>query len=436
MRQPQAVSHSGQGKLSTVINSSHPGVVRLSKAGRDFVIKALHPAEPSIPGVAIPDGSTSKSIVKTFMTAVSIAAPADAVADTKMDIELNALPHPITVASYKISYTNAGGAATAYGTIRNAQMGQLPAGNDDAVANSAFFADAASSWRMTSYSMTGVHDASAINNQGTIRAHQAPSSMLKFAGSVVETTSSKLTCGLPIGGFQSEAAPTYDQMAQIGMFTGKLSDGFYMPLRLGTDAAYWRSPADMFIPLKGFTDVAADGTPGRLLLDAAQPAAAVATSNFPFYDTVLLPAFYTAAAGIAGYGVQGFLSDNWGRICIKGMHVSSNIVLTIRLGLECRVNTRSVWATELTTAPVADPAAILAYKAMSQQMADAFPADYNDLGRIWEWISNAAKSLAPALNLVPVVGPAINGIVGGATFIGDKIAEAVARRKAANAARV
>lgn len=411
-------------------------MVRLSKAGRDFVIKALHPAEPSIPGVAIPDGSTSKSIVKTFMTAVSIAAPADAVADTKMDIELNALPHPITVASYKISYINAGGAATAYGTIRNAQMGQLPAGADSAVANSAFLADAASSWRMTSYSITGVHDASAYNNQGTVRAHQAPSSMMTYAGSLIESTTSKLTCGLPIGGFQSEAAPTYDQMAQIGMFTGKLNDGFYMPLRLGTDADHWRSPADMFIPLKGYTDVAADGTPGRFLLDSGAPPAGTGRSNFPFHDEGLTPAFYTATSGIAGYAVQGFLSDNWGRICIKGMHVSSNIVLTIRLGLECRVNTCSVWATELTTAPAADPAAILAYKAMSQQMADAFPADYNDLGRIWQWISNAAKSLAPALNLIPVVGPAINGVVGGATFIGDKIAEAVAKRRAAQAARV
>lgn len=430
------MSHSGQGKLSTVINSSHPGVVRLSKAGRDFVIKALHPAEPSIPGVAIPDGSTSKSIVKTFMTAVSIAAPADAVADTKMDIELNALPHPITVASYKISYQNAGGAATAYGTIRNAQMGQLPAGTDTAVANGAFLADAASSWRMTSYSMTGVHDASAYNNQGTVRAHQAPSSMLAYAASLVETTTSKLTCGLPIGGFQSEAAPTYDQMAQIGMFTGKLNEGFYMPLRLGTDADHWRSTADMFIPLKGFTDVAADGTPGRFMLDAGTHSPATAAANFPFHDEVLIPAFYTATAGVAGYSVHGFLSDNWGRICIKGMHVSSNIVLTIRLGLECRVNARSVWATELTTSPAADPGAILAYKAMSQQMADAFPADYNDAGRIWEWISKAAKSLAPALNLIPVVGPAINGVVGGATFLGDKIAEAVAKRKAAAAARV
>jgi hypothetical protein len=49
--------------------------------------------------------------------------------------------------------------------------------------------------------------------------------------------------------------------------------------------------------------------------------------------------------------------------------------------------------------------ALDAYYAISRELKDAYPADYNDLGKIWDVIKKAAVNTLPLLRHVPYVGP-------------------------------
>jgi len=79
----------------------------------------------------------------------------------------------------------------------------------------------------------------------------------------------------------------------------------------------------------------------------------------------------------------------------------------VRCGFEIQVPAGSLYSPQLKMSPPHDAVAIENYFQIARQLKDAYPADYNDLGKIWDVISGAAKAVAPFLSAIPVAGPAL-----------------------------
>jgi hypothetical protein len=78
-----------------------------------------------------------------------------------------------------------------------------------------------------------------------------------------------------------------------------------------------------------------------------------------------------------------------------------------------------------------DCRALDTYFAIARELKDAYPADYNDLGKIWDIISRVGKKVLPVLKVMP--GPIAQGIAttaGGAIGLGDAVrAKRVAKKQ-------
>jgi hypothetical protein len=66
--------------------------------------------------------------------------------------------------------------------------------------------------------------------------------------------------------------------------------------------------------------------------------------------------------------------------------------------------------------PPYDPLALASYYRINRELKDGYPADFNDLGKLWDVIKSAATVAGKALSVVPgvpgLIGTAIPGVVG------------------------
>jgi hypothetical protein len=51
--------------------------------------------------------------------------------------------------------------------------------------------------------------------------------------------------------------------------------------------------------------------------------------------------------------------------------------------------------------PPYDPVAITEYYRLSRELKDAYPAEYNDLGKLWDVVKKAASFVSPVVKLLP-----------------------------------
>jgi len=97
----------------------------------------------------------------------------------------------------------------------------------------------------------------------------------------------------------------------------------------------------------------------------------------------------------------------------------------VRAGYEIQVAPGSIYSPQLKMSPPHDPVAIENYFQIARQLKDAYPADYNDLGKIWDVISGAAKAVSPFLAAIPGIGPVLSSVVPMAAGAGDAIRRAL-----------
>lgn len=115
-------------------------------------------------------------------------------------------------------------------------------------------------------------------------------------------------------------------------------------------------------------------------------------------------------AGVTG--TSNFLS---GMMLYRGLNSGASVQLTFRQRLEAIPTADQAWAPYSESSPLYDPVAMTRQIQISQRMADAYPADYNDLGKIlkdvWGWIRGAGKAVGGMK--IPFVSDIAN-IAGGA----------------------
>jgi len=216
--------------------------------------------------------------------------------------------------------------------------------------------------------------------------------------------------------FTAEDKPSFtSSQAMPNSYFSRSKDGAYVPLKLTDTCQDWVSDCDAITPLALNQELTTPNTAFVTISPSWD-----ATTTYPFVDLHALTVS-TPGHSMAGDRTSCFLNDNWAHICARNLAVTTSYSFFIRLGLEMQVSPNSSLAPQLKLSPPHDALALDTYFAVARELKDAYPADYNSLGKIWDVISAAMKLVSPALTALPVYGPAASVALNGVVGLGDVI---------------
>lgn len=363
--------------------------------GQNWMMKALHPAEPSISNVAMPDG-TSYDTVPIELTYSKTVGPATlgAIA-TNWGLDCTLLPHP-TCPCVAIP-TGGASALTDMVDFRVPMFTGVTFDDDRGVLNGV-----AQAWRLCGLGVTIHLDANSTKDSGTVAAAQmvVKPDNIAFGGT---TVLGRQHC--PGVMYDGRDRPTYDQiMALPRAYQSNLRAGMYMPLKLTNTSQHWyslRESVSLYAPGN-----VTYGTSAQGWFTVGSPT----TVAWPFYH--LSPMHNDGTNSMVGGATCAMMGDCFGSFSMTGIDPSSSVVFKVRLLLELKVNALSSLVAHMRPPPLRDDAAISNYYKIIRELPDAYPADYNDSGKILRAISSAISTVAPFLSAVPGFGPLISSAAG------------------------
>lgn len=372
----------------------------LTNTGADWCVKALHPSDPMTEVRGIPDHSAVPSLTMNYQSAFTLS-PA-AIAEGTWSFDMTLVPHPIQmmVGAYYDSETPLG----EYVSCLNSQIDGA-----DHVAKFASFITMAQRWRLCYQSVTVYQDGPDLANQGTIVVSQTPCCP-RIAHPISNTAVA------PVCWYQTDDKPSFEHsQAMPNAYLNRSREGAYVPLKLTETCQDWVSEADSVMP--GAIDFsAAAGSTG---LVTSIPAVGTG-STWPFGG--LVP--YYASAGVDhGDRTSPLLNGTVAHISARNLATTTSYTFHVRQGIELQVVPGSQLSPQLKLSPKYDRRALDVYYLIARELKDAYPADYNDLGKIWDVISIALKSLSPLLPMP------LGVVAGGTAMLGDYIRQTRKSRK-------
>jgi hypothetical protein len=379
--------------------------------GKDWCLKALHPSDPLTEVRGVPDESCLPTVLMNYQSTFTLGPAPTILATDTWQFNMALVPHPVVFLSGG-RYDPTTGAT--YHTFMNTQL--------TGATHTLKYADLlllAQRWRLAYMSVTIYQDAPALADQGTLVACQTS---VKPRMATYSYTGAVTTAFPPVARFESEDYPEYTSSQSMpNAYFGKSKEGLYMPLHLTRTSQNWRSESDS-IYCTGFGSMAADG--------AVQLPTTTADVGFPFGD--LVRAWVNPGVAFGGQPTSDLCNDGWGFICARNLAPTTTYSFFVRAGFEFQVQPGTQLSCQQKISPEFDPTAIKHYFQIVRGMKDAYPADYNDLGKIWDVISGIAKTVAPALNFIPGLGPIVSGAVTGVAGIGDSVRKALTRTASDN----
>jgi len=385
--------------------------------GRDWCIKALHPSDPMTEVRGIPDESAVPSLFMNYQTVQTIAPSVGATGTWAVDLQL--IPHPIGFASGKLTDSLHSGPTALPVEVLNSQID----GVDHFSKYSHFQADFVR-WRLAYASVTIYQDGPDLANQGTVVVAQ------KVVQPRTEPAFGLITPSMPAAilpqafHMLAEDMPHYDSSQGMpNAYFGRSREGVYVPLKLTHSHQAWQSRVKPVMQCQSNIDQTYANMQFGLV-----PTASTADHLTGFYPFFSLDDFHVDSRStpvVAGQATSPFCNDNWADISFRNMAVTTSLSCFFRFGFECSVLPSSQMAPHMKLSPVEDKLATSAYFAIARELKDGFPADFNDLGKIWDVISAALKVASPALAFIPGVGPAIAGATAAISVAGDAIRAAV-----------
>lgn len=254
-------------------------------------------------------------------------------------------------------------------------------------------------WRIAYYSVTVYYDAPALSDQGSCVAAQFPLEANLAGGPGLAAASAGAFCKYKVARFQDRDFPAFETLLTMpNAYSGLAKDGCYLPLRLDSNHSRWMSDADTFVdgslaspqPDTGLW-CAVSATTGSLLFPSAE-GLRVEADGVPQADPII-----GLASGISG------------QISFRNLAKVGRLRVVHRVGFECQVSPGTSMTPFLAVSPPYDPMAIAAYFQVSRELKDAYPADYNDLGKLWDVIKKVASVVAP---IVPAPLRMIGSVAG------------------------
>jgi hypothetical protein len=329
------------------------------------------------------------------------------------------LPNPFAFGTYSKSDSTANGIL---GEFTNTQIPGATHG-----ARLSAFLDDFTRWRLAYASVTIYQDGPDLANQGTVVVAQKPVTPAYY------TIDSGVGAGTDAGRarvFHLTATdmPNYNNsQAMPNAYFGKSKDGAYIPLKLTHSHQAWHSKSDLVHQATNSAESSynSDMTPGILTFPTNLNALNVA---YPFITMNDLH-WYNNGGNFALVGslTSEFCNENWADFSFRNLSVQTSLSFFFRFGFECQVQPGSMLSPHLKLSPEYDQQALDTYFKISRELKDAYPAEYNDLGKIWDVISGIAKTVAPALSAIPVVGPALSMAVPTIASLGDRVRGALSR---------
>ncbi len=371
-------------------------------------MKALHPSNPIVEVSGIPDESCVPSAHLNYQSTFTLKPAIGAVGTWQCDTAL--LPHPASLLYYNLTDST----GTAVGEFLNTQ---LTGGTH--VAKMQNLLSFAQRWRLTYMSVTVYQDGPDLANQGTLAACQPSTSPAMFYFSHLNAGGTAGVVRYPVIQYDNGDVPNYDYMQNLpNSYLNKSKEGCYMPLRLTRTCQNWRGQRDL-VTYNGLLGI----TPQEPY--AQMPIAAGACGVFPFPS---LDRAYFAPGGLYGGNLTSpMLNDVMGQISVRNMAVTTSLTFFVRLGLEIQCAPGTPYTPQLRISPRHDEVALHTYFAVARELKDAYPADHNDLGKIWDVIKRVIKTVAPALGFIPVAGPALAAAAPFVAEAGDAIGSLVRR---------
>lgn len=351
-----------------------------------------------------------------FQSTYRLSAPAGATV-WEWDASLN--PHPVNFMSVmKTDQT----AAYLYTNFLNTQL----TGATHALKMADLLAKA-QRWRMTYMSVTVQQDGPALADQGTIACAQGPAAPRRYAG--LPTSDAGPTGAVTLRpnmiAYSVGDNPGFDALQSMPMaYWSKTRDGAYMPMKLSRTCQQWTGENELVIPIYTTED-----NPAYCKLSTA-PLPPGTTCGWPFYE---LPAWGITPGVTAGTlpnsGINGgtpvatspMLNDSFGYISARNCAPTSSFTFFVRMGLEVVANPGTSLTPFLHTSPRYDPVALRTYFAIARELKDAYPADYNDLGKMLLVIKEALKTAmryAPGAMRAAAIPVGLAGPTGAAVATG------------------
>jgi hypothetical protein len=279
------------------------------------------------------------------------------------------------------------------------------------------FRNLAQRWRMTYMSVTVYQDGPDLANQGTMVACQTPVQPSRLSVCFLNAAGTNVTIGAPVEGYLATERPDFTNMQSLpNAYFSRSKEGCYLPLKLTKTCQQWRSMENAcFCSTSDFNS--AHESTGTYNLGTGATLGVYPHAN-------LTSAWVNPGVGQGGETTSAMCNDVWGMIAFKNVAVTTSFSFFVRCGFEIQCQPGTPFSTHLKLSPPHDSQALDAYFRISRELKDAYPADFNDLGKIWDVISSAAKSITPFLS---GIHPGLGLAVGGATSVGDAIRAAFKR---------
>jgi hypothetical protein len=431
----------------------------VSGAGRDWVIKALDPANGG-PCPGIPDTAGVDVVRPEYRVESQIQGPPGS---SQWDLfmwmppgDVNAVawaagPSPADFTTL-IQGTGAPLMGWTYGSILLQPTIDLPATfgtlrisasngvQIGAAAASRVPSSRAHSFRHMYKSLTCELSAPDVNNQGQLFVGQVSSRVVSSSYDVTGVLSTAFSTAPPSlwsinDYFRCPLTESDLTLCCPNAYVGKAKDGFYMPLRQGGPVidfadvnVKWPLVTQATAAISIVTDVGDEAcqlphVPQITNWDNCTPPGttspyAVNTAMVQ-YSTVSTAPFYGIVLNTPGTDT-GYDHTNLGVAIWRGLggpgsgggSFGATVLVKVLVGLEFIPRPSSIDRIFAKPAAQYDPRAIEAYFAIAMQLQAAYPASYNSFGDILGAIASVAGKVLPILKAIPVVGPIAGAVEG------------------------
>jgi hypothetical protein len=362
--------------------------------GRAWALKALHPAASEIDLGGVPSFESLPVVLQNFNSSVQILPPTGVSGPWGFDALFYS--HPVFQGCVLRQDANS---HVNWQPIINAQ---LSAGNTS-FANAASLATdnlsaSCSEYRMAYAGVTGYHDAPATANEGTIAVAQ-----YLEVPQYLSTDSGTGYVALLGEGWPGSSKQFTELQSMPSSYLGNARDGFYAPLKLSREAFNWKQGLDLHAYLD--RNFMATLVGGGFTSDVNVRSPGAAGSNVGGFPYGIPSAWFVGSSWSQQRSVHPRCSTDVIHVSVRNLDPASSFTLYLRYGVEMRVRPATPFSALQRAPPVEDVQAMEMYFETSRTLKDAFPADYNDLGKILKDIGAIALEVAP--KILPQTAPII-----------------------------
>lgn len=391
-------------------------ILGATDSGRNWCLKALHPSDPLTEVLGIPDEDCVPTAFVNYQSTFTINAPVGLTTPAwKFDACL--IPHPIGQMYVRTASVD---------DAVSFQFNHLNPQISGATHSDKFTSFCASyeRWRLAYMAVTVYQDAPALANQGTIVVCQPPVQprRVNLGMSTIpytDPTRAPACCMPHLDLYDQYDFPEYDRSQSMpNSYFARSDAGCYVPLKLTTTCQRWHSTDEAVMVAGDNRSLIPNELPilqrsgAVVILGVPTLADLPPAGAFPFPS--LCPATRvntvsvsgrTSTAMVVGETTSDMCNDVWAHISARNLSPSCNYSFFVRAGYEVQVCPSSQMSPQLRLSPPSDELALKHYFSIARELKDGYPADYNDLGKLWEVIKNAANAVLPAVKAMPVIGP-------------------------------